>query len=848
MSIDSVSEMRHIHLTSRKMRLFTLLFCIPIFAAAAPASSRLLRINPGFQENAGLAAADVLFSARDHRGTLEVTKSGVRFVLFGARRDGTSTSEVVPLDFPGASWRSVEPEQPLAAQIHHFIGQDKSAWKTGLRTYNAVRIRGAFPGIDIVFHTRRGSAEFDFELQPGADPKLARLHFPLHTPKLRPNGDLFVATAAGELLLPKPFALQDGTGKIPARFVRAGRNGVKIHVDRYDAARPLIIDPAISYLSYLGGAGTETAAAFAVDGAGNMYVAGSTASSNFPLGRNPVQNTLRGTLDAFVSKFAPDGTLVYSTLLGGGGTDAFNGIAVDTQGSVYFCGGSDSDNFPLSNALQSSNRGILDVVFGKLNPAGAALVYSSLYGGQFSDNALACVIDSENNLYLTGRTFSDNFPFTPGAFQTTNRSPFANTGFVTKINPTGTAAVFSTFLGGGGDERFYDIALDRNNNIVVVGSSEAILNPPYPTLGAFQPARRSAIDGVVTKLNAAGSGLLWSTYLGGPQSDVAFTVSVDVEENVYVAGITGGTGFPVSANALRREVTGPVDTFVVKLSASGTEMVYGTLFGGNQSEEPFQSAVDRSGAFYVTGSTSSTGLTAVDAVQPNFGGGSRDAYVAKFSPSGDAIQMMTYLGGSGEDTALNMALDNSGRVYVAGTSTSTNLATTSNGNQKAIGGGTDSFIAVIDSSTAANPFTLSTTRLTFTGAPGAAIAAQQFQIRAAAGLPTWTIDAATLSGGQWLSATPRTGTGSATIDVRVTTTGMTPGNYEGTLTVNNTRLGTRTVVAVLLTVGEAGGAVPDNGVVSAATFSGGAVSPGLLVTVFGSRIGPPTLTTAQLTA
>jgi len=554
-----------------------------------------------------------------------------------------------------------------------------------------------------------------------------------------------------------------------------------------------------------------------------------------------------GNIDAFVTKYSATGALLYSTLIGGRDRDFINKIAVDSQGSIYFCGATASTNFPLANAIQTTNKGGstgLDAMFGKLDPTGATLVYSTYYGGNFTDRANACVVDSEGNLYITGYAVSDNFPFTPGSFQTSNRSPFAGNGFVTKIAPAGDRAVFSTYIGGGIDDELYDIAIDRNRNIYIVGESLSV-QPAYPTAGAIQPTNRGNIDAVVTKMNAAGTALVWSTFLGGDQRDTAYAVAVDGSDNVHVVGKTQSSNFPL-ANPLQRELSGPSDSFVVKLDAPGTTMVYGTLFGGNRSEDPYSAAVDRAGSLYVVGTTDSQGITPVDAAQPT-PGGSSEAYLVKFNPQGSQIQMMTYIGGLGADLGFGLGLDNAGRIFVAGTTASSALATTSNAAQKSFGGATDGFVAIIDSSPAANPFTVSSTRLTFTGAPGATLAAQQFNIRATAGTPEWTIDATTLTGGNWLSTTPRTGSGNATIDVRVNTTGVPAGTHEGTLAVNNARLGTRTVVAVILTLAEAGGEVPNNGVVSAATFTGGGVSPGLLVTIFGSRIGPPTLTTAQVT-
>jgi len=805
-------------------------------------------LRPVFEQNQGQGAPDVLFLARDVRGTLEITRSGARVVLLKQGRGNAPKMATVDVRFPGAKWTEVRGESPLESYSNLLIGNEPTKWVRKAPHFEAVRVAGIYSGIDLVFHARRGLVEFDFELAPGADPRLARFGFPGWKAEAMADGSLRVKTPAGELEVPKPIAYQEGGRSVVSRFA-LGRDGVTGFVlGQYDRGRKLVIDPAMGYLTYHGGSAADTGYTVAVDAAGNMYIAGSTGSANFPVSAGVLQGTAGGALDGYVSKYNAAGSLVYSTLIGGRDNDKINEIAVDSQGSVYFCGGSASNNFPLSNAIQSTNKGGpdgFDAVFGKLNPSGAGLVYSTFYGGNYDDEALACTIDTDGNLYLTGYSISDNFPFTPGSFQTTNRSPIAGNGFITKIAPAGDKAVFSTYLGGGLNDSLQDIALDKNRNIYVTGLS---FSPNYPMVGAYQPTNRGNYDAVLSKLRADGVALMFSTFIGSAQLDSAFAVEVDANENVFVAGTTASPQFPTTANAMQKELQGPSDMFLMKFDASGATLQMSTLFGGSRSEEPFRLAIDRLGSVYVVGATNSSGIRAVDAVQTSNGGGF-DAFLLKMSNALDTVQMFTYLGGTADDIGMALALDNSGRILLTGRAVSTDMVTTSNARQKALGGATDAYLAVIDTSTAANPFTLSTTRLTFTGAVGSTPARQQFTIRATAGVPEWTIDATTTpAGGTWLSATPRTGSGNGTIDVAVNTTGLRAGTHEGSLAVTNTRLGTRTVVAVILTLTEAGGSVPDNGVVSAATFTGGGVSPGLLVTIFGSGIGPAALTTAQLTS
>jgi uncharacterized protein (TIGR03437 family) len=824
--------------------LFLLLTSPYLLADSKPAIQALRGIIPIFEENRGQSAPGDRFIARDARGALAITREGARVTLWKRNPDKSRTQSNIDIRFPGANWSNVRPESKHDSHTTLLFGNDPAKWASNIAHYSSVRVANAYPGIDVVFHARRGLVEFDFELAPNANPALARFSFPGHTPRLDPDGALRVHTPAGDLLLPAPITTQPGGRQIPSRFTLNNKQA-RFTLGQYDRRLPLTIDPALAYLTYFGGSGTESPYAVTTDAAGNIYIAGSTGSTNFPTSTGALQTVAGGgaTTDAFISKFSPAGALIYSTLLGGRDTDRINDIAVDTQGSVYFCGASGSANFPVPNAIQSTNKGELDAIFGKLNPAGTALVYATYYGGNYPDEATACTIDADNNLYLTGYTVSDNYPFTPGAFQTTNRSPIFGNGFVTKIAPAGDKAVFSTYLGGGVNDILYDLALDKSRNIYVTGGS---ISTSYPVVGAYQPTNRGNQDAVLTKLKADGSGILFSTFLGSSQTETGYGVEVDATENVFVVGVTASATFPTTPNALQKELQGPSDMFIMKFDASGSTLQTSTLYGGNREDEPYKTSIDRNGSLYLIGSTASSGNRPVDAIQQNLNGG-RDAFVLKMNNAADQVQMFTFLGGVSDDIGLSMTLDSSSRIVLVGRTISNDLTTTQSAVQKVPGGNTDGFLAVIDPSTAANPFTVSTTRLTFTGAAGSTIARQQFTIRATTGAPEWTIDATTRTGGNWLSATPRAGTGNATIDVAAATGTLAAGSYEGSLNVRNTRLGTTTVIAVTLAVTGAGGTLPENAVVSAATFTGGAVAPGLLVTIFGTGIGPTALTTAQVT-
>ncbi|MDA2929354.1 SBBP repeat-containing protein [Acidobacteria bacterium AH-259-O06] len=419
------------------------------------------------------------------------------------------------------------------------------------------------------------------------------------------------------------------------------------------------------YSTYLGGSGRENFSEFseeaffagggiAVDPEGNAYVTGFTSSTDFPTA-NALQPAFGGgDFDAFVAKLNPTGSaLVYSTYLGGSGNDQGLGIAVDADGNAYVTGGADSD-FPTANALQPPSRELTqlpqshflaDAFVAKLNPTGSALVYSTRLGGSEEDFAWGIGIDGAGNAYVTGATFSSDFP-------TANPLQPAFGGdidaFVTKLDATGSALVYSTYLGGSGRENLSeikegfisagDIAVDADGNAYVTGFTESIDFPTANPLQATCVGVFGCFDAFVAKLNPTGSALVYSTYLGGSFDDNGSGIAVDADGNAYVTGFTDSTDCPSNfalscfptANALPNGPFGSA-AFVAKLNPTGSALVYSTYLGSTGFDNGSGIAVDADGNAYVTGDTDSTDFPTANPLQPAFGGGDVDAFIAKIT-------------------------------------------------------------------------------------------------------------------------------------------------------------------------------------------------------------------------
>jgi hypothetical protein len=465
------------------------------------------------------------------------------------------------------------------------------------------------------------------------------------------------------------------------------------------------------YSTYLGGSSDEQFCQIAIDTAGNVYVTGMTYSSNFPVTSNAFDTSidLDHYIDIFVSKLDATGsTLLYSTYLGGFDYEYSGNIAVDLLGNAYVTGNTYSSDFPTTpGAFDTTLGSAVPAFVTKLNPSGSALVYSTFLGGNSGFTlGTGIAVDTSGNAYITGYVETADFPVTVNAFDTTFNGN--EDVFVTKLNPTGTALLYSTYLGGGGDDDSFDIALDNNGNVYVTGQTNS---SNYPiTLGAFDTTYHGNDDVFVAKLSTSDSTLFYSTILGGNVNDRGWGIAIDSFGDAYIAGYTSSTNFPVTPGAYDTNNHTLGDIFVTKLNPTGTALVYSTYLGGNGSEgywlTPYRKAVDiaidGSGNTYITGYTSSTDFTVTaNAFDTSFNGGyylhdGYDAFVTRLNANGSGLDYSTYLGGSLDDGGSTIALDNAGNIYVAGSTGSSDFPTTTGAYNITNNGSFDIFITKIN--------------------------------------------------------------------------------------------------------------------------------------------------------
>lgn len=689
----------------------------------------LKRVPFNFEPNFGQTDKRVKFISRGDSYNLFLTQGETVLVAdthnpntaLSADASGNSIRQTaVRIKFIGAAPApALIGSNQLPAVSNYLIGNDGSAWHTNIPHYQKVQYRELYPGIDLVFYGNQEQLEFDFILAPGADPNVVRLSLE-GADEIKQDSDqgivLKIGTRKIRLLRPQIFQLRDGIREAVAGNYKISGGQVSFAVGRYDAQNTLIIDPVIDFSTYLGGRKDDYANAIALDDFGYAYIAGTTSSTDFPITPGVFQVKPKSRANAFVIKIDPaTSTLIYTTYLGGGQDDTGLGVAVDGTGEVYVTGTTKSKDFPISpGALQPSLRGNADAFVTKLNAMANGLIYSTYLGGSCRSGSTATDVpagirtDSSGHAYVAGYTYCRDFPTTLGAYQIS----FAGGGvdaFVAKLNPTGSALIYSTYLGGQYSDYGNGIALDREGNVYVTGATDSTNFPT--TAGAFQGTRAGGTDAFVTKLNAAGSGLLYSTYLGGKKSgkdifgsklpgfDWAEAIAVDDFGNAYVTGETDSQDFPILVGATQTIYGGgSSDAFVAKLAADGT-LIYCTYLGGRSSggisgEAGLGIAADLAGNAYVTGHTNASDFPiTADAFQVSYRGNT-DAFVVKITPDGSSLIYSSYLGGRGADHGHGVAVDLFGNAFVAGATNSQDFPTL-NPNQAARRGSNDAFLVKI---------------------------------------------------------------------------------------------------------------------------------------------------------
>ncbi len=711
-----------------------------------------------FEPNRGQTDSRVRFLARGSGYSLYLTADEAVLALrppaSSSRHPNTSAISMKLV-------RDASPVEPvgdveLPGKSNYFIGNDPAKWHRNIPQFARVRYGNVYPGIDLVYYGNQGRLEYDFEVAPGSDPRQVSFrfqNFQNDSPrglKIAANGDLVLDVGGSAVRLQAPrvyqrFGAEERT--VDGRFELRGQNKDKVgfELGPYDPSRTLIIDPVLAYSTYLGGRGVESCSlitglpftpgcpAVAVDPAFNAYVAGSTTSTDFPQTGGKFQPTLAtGALaNAFIAKFSPVGTLLFSTYLGGDGVTYTAGVSVDSGLDVIVAGTTTSGNFPTKGtnaAFQATPvTGGKHVFVSKLDPTATTLLYSSYLSGHGVDIASGLALDPGGNAYITGTTtstdFGTGFPSTLGSYQL--RSVATNQFFLTKVDPNAGGAaslLYSTYFGGSSPSNGQvvggGVAVDTNSNAYITGGTNFT---NMPLLNAFQGLNEGGFDAFVAKLNpgqnvAQGQQLIYSTYLGGSGDDVGLDIAVDSSPNAYVTGSTTSTDFNIGSlgtTALQPANGGGIDAFVAKLGVLCTGSTCGTVplplnyfsyLGGAGTDVGTAIGVDNNSAARITGWTNSPNFPIVgNPIQATYGGGASDAFYASVdtlatcspitTPTCVPTSTTSYFGGTGADLGTGLALDPQGSSYLTGETASSSGFPLRNSSQGALDGPSDAFVS-----------------------------------------------------------------------------------------------------------------------------------------------------------
>lgn len=679
-----------------------IMLCAALWPAQAavpvPSVAAFAGLPLAFEPNHGQAGANTRFLAHGTGYGLALTDTGAELTLrreVSVSRSRASAqvplNTVVNMTWVGARRNALSHgDQLLPGTSNYFIGQDKSHWHTGIPNFARVRYSQIYPGVDVVYYGNQRRLEYDFVVAPGADPAQILLRFQgVDSLAIDASGDLVLRTQGADIRQHKPVIYQTIGGvrrEIAGRYIQVDPGQVKFAVGNYDRRHELVIDPVLAYSTYLGQATDEVANSIAVDTGGNVYIAGTSH-----------QTTDR----VFVSKISPAGnSVLYTAYIGDPNCDSFAAaVKVDSGGNAHVTGRYGTvDQWGYCNMKYA--------FVSKLNAAGNTFVYSQAFGGGGGDHGNEIALDAAGNAYVTGHTDGD-WPVTADAFQ--SQGGFPGDAFILKLAPNGTV-LYSTYLGNQTLAEGFGIAVDAQNNIYVTGSTQTATLFPV-TANAFQTVgANSVVTCFITKMNAAGSALLYSTYFGGERGEDCAAIAVDAAGKIYVTGTTNSYTFPTTVNAFDRSCGTdgscnpyqpcPVcsflyaeDVFVAKfdpLRSGAASLVYSTFIGGENRDLAHAIAVDGAGNCYVAGGTSSLFFPLQSPTQTASGGG-HDAFVVQVNPTGSALLWSTYLGGAGWDEVRGMALDAAGSLFVAGRTSSTNFPTR-NPLQAANAGSYDSFI------------------------------------------------------------------------------------------------------------------------------------------------------------
>jgi|HubBroStandDraft_6_1064221.scaffolds.fasta_scaffold00044_20 hypothetical protein len=779
-----------------------------------------------FEGNVGQTDPQVKFLSRGSGYVIFLTSGGIAFSAHSQLVANTGTpanaqptpnqtqsAPVIQLNLVGSNPNPVAVGEGLQpGKANYFIGHDRSKWHTNVATYGKVHYKDIYPGIDLVYYGNPSQLEYDFEVAAGADPR--QIQFDVKgadSVSLDSSGDLVLQTKRGALHVKSPVLYQTFNNmKLPVTGGFSIKNSTRVgfSLQGYDRTKPLVIDPVLLYSTYLGGLADDQAVGIAVDSDGSAYVAGWTQSTNFPLAS---EGTVPSGTNAFIAKLDVSGsTLLYADFIGGSGEDYAQAMTLDSSNNAYITGYTCSPDFPMVNAFQTSMNGCWDGFISKISADGSTLLYSTYLGGSSQTIVYAIAVDSSDDMYVAGGTYSTDFPL-QNAFQPSvspnQNNYYGEYGFLTHLTADGSTLVYSTYLGGSSNvvencgypcwpppiSSIQGIALDSSSNAYVAGTTNTY---NFPTSnGSYMPSQNAPNDaqiGFVSELSSSGA-LVYSTYFGTTDGDPTQinAIAVDSSGSAYVTGFAYSDGtFPVTTPNLCDPVANGWNCgygFVTKFNPTGTGLAYSTFLPLNNFATPQSIVLDSQNDAYVLSSVYGGGMLTMNPIEAYTN--QNDVLLTEIDPTGSIQLFSTYLGGNGDDYPAGIALDASESIYVAGYTDSSDFPVTAAALQNTIGGNTDAFVAKIGTAIAP-AVAISPSLVPFSIRPVGSVSQPNTSLLRNMGSAPLTITSITISGD--FSETDNCGTGvaaAATCTFTVTFTPTAPGPRFGSILVEDNGAG-----------------------------------------------------------
>ncbi len=599
-----------------------------------------------------------------------------------------------------------KPSNKHPEYYNYLIGKDVTKHANNVGLYDDLIAENIYQGIDIKYYHSKNTLRYDLIVKPYANINQIKLKLQGATTILKnAKGNIIIQTSIGDINMQDLFVYEKETNKqIDCKWLLDKNNELSLSIGQYNKSNTLIIDPLI-YSTFLGGNNIEVSHDIEVNNLGEAYVTGITQSTNFDFTLGAYQTTNAGMYDVFITKLNSTGSsLIFSTFLGGTEDDHCWCIKFDNNGSIYVMGYTNSYDFPTTpGAFKTShNMGFtanFDIFVSKINASGTALIYSTYVGGTSDDFAKSFDLDNQNNIYITGFTLSTDFDVTSGAYQTTFSSSNREEAFVTKLNSFGSSIIYSTLLGGSDSDAANSIKVDSSKNAYIVGVTYS--SDFDVTSGVLQSVNGGGPSDIfVTKFNSTGSGLIYSTFIGGSLDDIGNAIAIDSIGNSYITGFTNSINFPISSGAFQNIYATTGDCFVTKINPTGSSILFSTYIGGNSFEEGRDIILDSINNIYITGySYSQYYYTTSDAIQssnpfPSFF--NADIIVTKFSNTGSVLYS-TLLGGISSESSDGIAIDKFGDLYVTGRTNSIDYPITPGVFQSSLQGGSsdDAYVTKI---------------------------------------------------------------------------------------------------------------------------------------------------------